>query len=224
MPHVHVNGGTIDAVSACTIAGTASVALTGGTIAMLQAGTISSLPNVTLAGGTVGLLQAGTIDQATLAAGTAHIGQAGGHTQRFAGTPTLSTAVYASGDLLGTLLTAPAARVAGQGFVVLDVCVTDLGKQNQPVDVVFFDAAPSSTTFTDNSALDVADADLPKARGFVSLGTAKYCSFNDNSMASDRVDRALNPASGTLWYCLVARGTPTYGTGDVTVSLGILQD
>lgn len=165
----------------------------------------------------------GTID--ALGAGTAHVGQLGGHTQRFAGTPTLSTAAYGAGDLLGTLLKTSAARVAGQGIVVLDVTATDLGKQNQPLDVVFFDAAPGATTFTDNSPLDVADADLPKVVGFVNLGTADYCSFNDNSIVTKRnVGLAANPASGTLWYCAVTRGTPTYGTADMTLRLGVLQD
>jgi len=187
---------------------------------MLQAGTISSLPAIT---GTVAV-SAGTIGAATLAAGAAHIGQVGGHTDTFSAALTLSTAPYSAGDLLGTLLTCAASRVAGQGFVIFDATVTDLGKQNQPLDIVFFDGAPSATTFTDNGALDVADADLPKVRGYVNLGTANYCDFSDNSVASDRVDRAVNPASGTLWYCAVTRGTPTYGTADLTISLGLLRD
>lgn len=165
----------------------------------------------------------GTLD--TLGSGTAHVGQMGGHTQRYAGTPTLSTAAYGAGDLLGTLLKAGMARTAGQGIVVLDVTVTDLGKQNQALDVIFFDANPSATTFTDNSPLDVADADLPKVSGYVNLGTADYCSFNDNSIATKRnVGLAVNPASGTVWYCAVTRGTPTHGTVDLTLRMGVLQD
>lgn len=221
MAYVHVNGGTLDAVSAATISGTVSVKPTGGTVAMLQAGTISSLPAIT---GTVAV-SGGTIGAATLAAGAAHVGQAGGHTHIFDAALTLSTAPYSAGDLLGTLLTCAAARVAGQGVVVLHVTATDLGKQDKALDVVFFDSAPSASTFTDNGALDVADADLPKVVGYVNLGTADYCDFNDNAIATKRsVGLAANPTSGTLWYCAVTRGTPTYGTADVTLRLGLLQD
>ena len=51
MPHVHVNGGTIDAITLLSggtvnLGGTPTVKPVGGTIAMLQAGTISSLPSI----------------------------------------------------------------------------------------------------------------------------------------------------------------------------------
>ena len=154
-----------------------------------------------------------------------HMGQVGGHTDLFSSALTLSTAPYTAGDLLGTLLTCAAARVAGQGLVILHVSATDLGLQDKPLDVVFFDSNPSATTFTDNSALDVADADLPKVVGFVNLGTANYADFADNSIATKpSVDLGANPASGTLWYCAVTRGTPTYGTADLTLRVSVQQD
>ena len=106
MPHVHVNGGTLDVVSAATIGGTVSVKPTGGTIAMLQAGTITTLPAITgtvaVSGGTIGTLPAitGTV---AVSAGT------------ITTLPAITGTVAVSGGTIGTLPAITGTVTANQG-------------------------------------------------------------------------------------------------------------
>lgn len=145
-------------------------------------------------------------------------------------TPAVDTNIYASGDLVGTKITLTSAtRVAtGRGRVV-SVTLVDQAKQSAAIDVVFFNADPSGTTFTDNAALDVADADALKFAGHVSIVAGNYAAFADNSAATVAVSGmgiAVQPTDGqTLYACLVSRGTPTYAAAtDLKLSVGIIQD
>ena len=51
--------------------------------------------------------------------------------------------------------------------ILQSACIQDLSKQDGAIDVVFFDSNPSATTFTNNVALDINDADRPKIIGSV---------------------------------------------------------
>ena len=57
--------------------------------------------------------------------------------------------------------------------------------------LLFFGANPSNTTFTDNSALDVADADLDKIIGILDL--TKHKQFADNSFAMPAINQLPLP-------------------------------
>ena len=126
-----------------------------------------------------------------------------------------NSTAYTSGDLIGGKLTlAGVAPYSGAGILIQKVALSDLAKQDAAVDVVFFNANPDGTTFTDNSALDVADADLPKVAGFLSIAAGDYCDFNDNSIANKSdtpVEVKLNGTS-VLYAVVVARDTPTYAS------------
>ena len=143
-------------------------------------------------------------------------------------TPTVDTSAYASGDLVGTKMEFGSAVLGDdgiklQGGMIQSVIVTDLGKQSSSLDIVFFDADPSNTTFTDNAALDVDDADLVNVIGVVPI--TDWHAFSDNSAG-----QALNLAipfvvdeGATLYAAIVSRGTPTYvSASDLTVRVGVL--
>jgi hypothetical protein len=145
-------------------------------------------------------------------------------------TPTIDTNIYASGDLVGTKLTLSNALRAqtGRGRIV-SVTLVDQAKQSAALDVVFFNANPSGTTFTDNAALDVADADALKYAGHVSIVAGNYAAFADNSAATVVVSGAgiqvTATDSSTLYACLVSRATPTYAAAtDLQLTVGIVQD
>ena len=72
---------------------------------------------------------------------------------------TVQAAAYATGELVGGKLTL-AGPFIKYGGLIESVIITDLAKQSIGKDVVIFDANPSNTTFTENSALAIADADL----------------------------------------------------------------
>lgn len=139
----------------------------------------------------------------------------------------VDTSAYASGDLLGAKLTLSSAiRTSGGTGIIESIVLTDLAKQNAQIDVVFFDSNPSATTFTDNAALDIADADLEKIIGHVTIYASDYISFSDNAVATVRNLGLAFQASGSddIYACLVVRGTPTYAADDLALRVTILQD
>lgn len=143
-------------------------------------------------------------------------------------TPTLANAgAYTAGDVVGTLVTfSKPARQPGSG-VILSVVITDLAKQSVDLDVIFFNLNPAATTFTDNAALDIPDADLTKVCGHVSITADDYTALNDNSFATKGgIGLVFQVPDWTydLYAVIVARGTPTYASGDVSLQVGLLLD
>jgi hypothetical protein len=148
-------------------------------------------------------------------------------TNTIASTPTVSTSpAYTSGDSVGGKISlASAVRLAGTGGTIASVTITDKGKQSAATDVVFFNADPSNTTFTDNGALTVHDTDLLTIIGVVPI--TSWAAFVDNSVGyANGLGLGFKIASGTTLYaCLVTRGTPTYtATTDIQLTICIIPD
>jgi hypothetical protein len=144
-----------------------------------------------------------------------------------ASTPTVSTSpAYTSGDSVGGKISlASAVRLAGTGGTITSVTITDKGKQSAAIDVVFFNADPTNTTFTDNGALTVHDTDLLTIIGVVPI--TSWAAFVDNSVGyANGLGLGYKIATGTTLYaCLVTRGTPTYAaTTDIQLVVGIIPD
>lgn len=143
-------------------------------------------------------------------------------------TPTISASPdYSSGDLIGTLMTFAAASDNARLGSIESVLLTDLAAQNAAIDVIFFDSNPDATTFTDNAALDIADADLTRICAIVKLAAADYSAFADNSavqVGAQGRKFALN-GSEILYACLVSRGAPNYAsTSDLKLTVGLHLD
>ncbi|HEC61436.1 hypothetical protein LCGC14_0705690 [marine sediment metagenome] len=138
--------------------------------------------------------------------------------------PVADTSIYAAGDLIGGKLTlSPVVVAAASGGVIQTVVLVDQADQKSAIDIVFFGADPTGTTFTDQAALDVADADNLNIVGVVSIGASDYVSFNDNALATVRPSLAFKLDKGVAMYAaLVCRGTPTYAAAtdlQLTVTL-----
>jgi len=141
---------------------------------------------------------------------------------------------YSSGDLVGDKIEFPGiGRASDQlaanqntGGIIISCRVTDLADTGVQLDVMFFNADPSGTTFTDNAAFDVDDADWDKEIDTIELTRAN--SKNDNgmiAMGSNVVAPAfVVAAAGTsIWGAIIARGTANYAsTADVNLKVGIL--
>jgi len=144
-------------------------------------------------------------------------------------TPTVSTGAYADGDNIGGKLSFEGAVRAADpvdiGGVIRSVIITDLAAQVTDIEVVFFDADPSATTFTDNAALDVADADLVKLIGAVVVST--WQPFADNSMGYATglyIPYTLGTGT-TLYGAMIATGaTDLVSTSDITIQIGLELD
>jgi hypothetical protein len=151
------------------------------------------------------------------------------HTVRFVGNVGVTaSSAYAAGQLLGAVqVFTPVVRNAGLGAIVDTVTLYDNSKQNAAIDVLFFNTATSSTTFTDKAAIAIAGVDLTTLAGHVSVLSTNYCSFNANSIATvSGVGLRLKPIPGTIVYvALVSRGTPAYAnTADLSVAISCRQD
>lgn len=140
-------------------------------------------------------------------------------------------AAYGSGDVLGDKAPIKIELVRGiNGTGILQsVIIQDLSAQSGALDVVVFDSNPTATTFTDNAALDIADADLPKVIGVVSIVAGDYDSFVDNVVATKNgiglpIKSIASNTEPVLWVALVSRDTKTYIADELSVALGILQD
>ena len=136
---------------------------------------------------------------------------------------------YASGDFIGDDKSKITGAVDGSGStgIIQSIIVSDLAKQDAPLDIVFFDADPTGTTFTDQDALDIDDADLPKVLGVVSINASDYADFADNSVAIKESIGLAFTAVGTadIFFAVVSRGTPTYiSASDLQVTVVILKD
>lgn len=160
----------------------------------------------------------------------AQFSEIGGHSKIIEITgPTIGVNLtYADGDLLGNLIELPVATFHKNGTVILQaVTLHDLAAQSISTDVFIFNREPTASTFTDNAAADIADADLPLVAGAVNIAATDYHALNDSSVATKTgigIICQAGPKLDSLWAILVTRGAPTYGANDLSVIFQFLQD
>ncbi len=138
-------------------------------------------------------------------------------------------AAYASGDVLGDqspIEIKNFVRNAGGTSVIQSLVVNDLSNQSGAIDVVVFDSEPTSTTFTDNAALDINDADLTKVIAVISVTSANYKAFADNCVAvlSSIGYPVQSLANNSVWICPVSRDTKTYVADELSLTFGVFND
>jgi hypothetical protein len=106
-----------------------------------------------------------------------------GFTQSNTITVTCSTAAYTAKDNIGGLMTMQLAKGHLSG-VIQTLVLSDAAAQAKEMDVVFFNANPTTSTFTDNAALIVSDADLKKICGVATVTASDYKVFNVSSTSN----------------------------------------
>lgn len=151
----------------------------------------------------------------------------GGKTAVITITPTLDTGIHASGDTLFNAVEAADvfATVGGTG-TILSVSVRDAAGQSGALDVLVFNAAP--TTRTLNAASAYTSADLAKQVNFVSVLAANYgtigtnLSFGEVGSVGKGVKAAA--ASTSLWIAGISRDAKTYAANSLTITVTILLD
>jgi hypothetical protein len=92
--------------------------------------------------------------------------------------------------------------------------------------VYVFSTYPGSTTFTNNSALDVADGDLPSICAVFKVGSGDWVSLADNSVATVKgLAIPYVAQNGNLYVALRSDGaTPTYAANELSATFGLLVD
>jgi hypothetical protein len=144
---------------------------------------------------------------------------------KISATPTINTSEYTDGDLVGTKLTFRTRQ--NKGYIQC-VNITDLADNEATPDLVIFDANPSNTTFTNNSAFDLNDSDIDNIvpGGVISFASTDYYSFNDNGLLSKNdLKIPYSTSDGILYGCLVIRENgKTYSTtSDLTVEISVME-
>lgn len=154
---------------------------------------------------------------------------ANGYTVIIKQTATVQAAAYATGDLAADkiTLTLPFSATDTRfpfGANIQSVVITDLAGNAVAKDVVFFDADPTSTTFTLNSPLDVADTDLVNIIDVVAVDN--LVSFVDNSIARVNglaIPFVVSKGMTAIYAAIIERGAPTYTTAsDLTIRVTLM--
>lgn len=147
--------------------------------------------------------------------------------------PAVGTSAYATGDFIGAAA-APmkfaqpfgAHEQRGLAGLIEAVTIIDNSAQAPAMDLIFFDTLPSGTTFTDNAALDIADADMNKIVGVLEIVAGDWVSFADNSIVQKRnlqLPVVMADQREALYAALVSRGSPTFvAATDVIVRVHVL--
>jgi hypothetical protein len=146
-------------------------------------------------------------------------------------TPTISTSIYASGDVVGgssnALEFANAVRVAGGSGMIQSILLLDkTAAVRQPFDLLFFDR--QITAQADQAPVAISDADMAYCLGIVSIGAynVAFPATALNSISTlTNVGLPIVCNGTSLYVVMVTRGTPTYvASSDLTLTLCILQD
>ena len=148
------------------------------------------------------------------------------HTRTVSVVPVVDTNIYAAGDNVGGKLTfADMVRTQTYSGEVRSVTVTDQGGDSASMNLILFSSDPTASTFTNNAAQAIADADLPKIICVIPV-TTHYVFANNGASTAVYVGCAFELSNATTLYgALVATGTPTLDAVDaLTVKLTIRQD
>ena len=122
---------------------------------------------------------------------------------------------------------ASALRASAGTAILQSITITDLAMQDAALEIYFFKADPGTGTYTDDSELDVDDADLLLCIGVVKILTTDWVAAKDNSVAAKaNIGLAVAATSGTSLYAVAkTSGAPTYaGTSDLQFTFSFLRD
>jgi hypothetical protein len=134
---------------------------------------------------------------------------------------------YSIGDAVGGKRTlASAVRVSGGTAILEDIILLDRANQGPGLEILFFDADPTSATITDNSGFVFSTDDL-KLIARVTIGQSDWTSLNSKKYAHIKsIGALLKAASGTSLYVAIVATTAynAAATDDMQVIYKFLQD
>lgn len=139
-----------------------------------------------------------------------------------------ATPDYSSDDVVGGLHSiVDACRNGTQTGTLLFFSMSLKADITPAFRVLLFKSNPSSTTFTENSALSLNAADYDKVLAFFDISSADDADLGTpHIMTKNNLNIPFHLTSGTTLYAvLLARATLNLGsTSDITMNFGILQD
>ncbi len=156
----------------------------------------------------------------------------GGFQTTITSTPTVGTGtIYATGDVIGVKNTlASAVRSSGGTGTITTITVASkngIADIGLALRVWFFNSDPSASTFTDNAALSIADADITKVIGFVDIaGQGAAATLGQVWVARDIGLAFTASGSSSIYMVLESRGAiaANTSTSDWQIMTTIKQD
>lgn len=136
--------------------------------------------------------------------------------------------VYATGNYAGPSTTPGffpnVARAAGLRSIVKSIVITDK-VITAAVAMELWLFSQSVTVPTDKAAWDLTDANALFCQGVIDLDPLRWkLSASNKIYTDDRPGLVVQPVGTSLFYALVPRGTtPSWASGDIQISLGLLQ-
>lgn len=156
-----------------------------------------------------------------------HLGAVGGNTAIVAPTITVTAGAYTANDVVGGVVTLTgAARVSGTATTLTRLSLMDAANQKAQLEILFFNANPSASTFTNDAAPVIHANDIAKYVGRVTVYASDYVTINSKALVClANIGLAMKPVSADLYMVICTPGTPTYAaTSDLTMSLAFYQD
>lgn len=156
-----------------------------------------------------------------------HIGEVGGNTFTRAPTITVTAGAYHANDNIGGVLTlANAARLVGIGTALTRISILDAANQKAQLELLFFNASPAASTFTDNAAPVIHANDVAKFVGRVTVYASDYLTVGAKAVACiANIGLAMIPDVTSLFCVVLTPGTPTYAaTSDLGISMAFYRD
>jgi hypothetical protein len=154
-----------------------------------------------------------------------YLGRTGGVTQEVCVTPAVTAGAYSAGNVVGGLITLPAAFLIANSGVLQSIRLTVKSVQAAEFDVTFFSAQPSAaSTFNDHAAPAIAAADVPLAQPPVKLITS-FSGLVATVYGADNIGRGFKEIGPSLYAIITTPGTPTFtSTTDLQLCVGLSQD
>jgi hypothetical protein len=141
-----------------------------------------------------------------------------------------ATTAYADKDVLGDHLTISGA-VSDSGAICKLLSVTARNKVATALalDLFFLDEAPAAAYGDNNSGYALADTDLSKVIGVVSLATGDWSVGNTLNVVASKTNIGLplkaKAGKKDIYVIVVTRTAITFGAaGDLTIDLGLEQN
>ena len=153
-----------------------------------------------------------------------YIGRFGGVTREVCVSPTVSTGAYSAGNVVGGLITLPAAFLSTNSGILQSVRLTLKSVQTAEFDVTSFSAQPA-TVFTDNAAPSIAAAAVALVQPPIKLTGASTGLGTGTTYGADAISRPINEVGSSAYALITTTGTPTFAsTSDVQLCAAWLED
>lgn len=168
---------------------------------------------------------------ATLAAGTANVGDVDVLTTNTGKTsnPTVTISAspdYSAGDGAGGIISLTTVNSAsGRPVKLVSVTAKDDGNQGPALTLLFFKATPAGGTYTDNAALVIDATDLADLVGVVRILSTDWVTISSKKMvAVGGIDQLMAVSATTLFLLVSVDGAwNAASTSDLTLEFGFEQ-